>query len=138
MTTLGLKNVNLLSKEQYDGIAEPAKDELYAVDVDSDKQYKEMSVGWATPDFTAGIEQVEDVEYVAPCAGVLYVRAHDSNTKSYITINGNKFLIHYVGSNMASSCTTPFMIDKGTTYMVEFGRAIADQYITFYPSKGVI
>ena len=31
MTTLGLKNVNMLSKEQYNGIAEPATDELYAI-----------------------------------------------------------------------------------------------------------
>ena len=31
MKTLGLKNINMLSKEQYDGIAEPATDELYAI-----------------------------------------------------------------------------------------------------------
>lgn len=31
MATLGLKNINLLSKEQYDTIAEPAIDELYAI-----------------------------------------------------------------------------------------------------------
>lgn len=31
MATLGLKNVNMLSKEQYDTISEPVKDELYAI-----------------------------------------------------------------------------------------------------------
>lgn len=29
--TLGLKNINMMSKERYDGIEEPATDELYAV-----------------------------------------------------------------------------------------------------------
>lgn len=31
METLGLKNVNILSKEQYEGITIPATDEIYAV-----------------------------------------------------------------------------------------------------------
>lgn len=34
---LGLKNINLLTKEQYDNIATPAEDELYAIENDDVK-----------------------------------------------------------------------------------------------------
>lgn len=51
MTTLGLKNVNMLSKEQYDGVAEPVKDELWTVEVetysdDDGNWYRVYPDGW--------------------------------------------------------------------------------------------
>jgi hypothetical protein len=41
--TLGLKNVNMLTKEQYNGIANVSKDELYAVEV---KTYSDDAGNW--------------------------------------------------------------------------------------------
>ena len=41
--TLGLKNVNLLSKEQYDGVAEPTNEELWAVEVET---YSDNDGNW--------------------------------------------------------------------------------------------
>jgi hypothetical protein len=35
MATTGLKNVNMLSKEQYDGVTAPANDELWAVETET-------------------------------------------------------------------------------------------------------
>lgn len=52
MTTLGLKNINMLSKEQYDGVAEPAKDELWAIEAvesyhdDEGNWYRVYPDGW--------------------------------------------------------------------------------------------
>lgn len=51
MATLGLKNVNMLSKEQYDTIAEPVKDELWTVEVetysdDDGNWYRVYPDGW--------------------------------------------------------------------------------------------
>ena len=51
MTTLGLKNVNMLSKEQYDGVAEPVRDELWTVEVetysdDDGNWYRVYPDGW--------------------------------------------------------------------------------------------
>lgn len=43
MTTLGLKNVNMLSKERYDNIVEPATDELWAVEI---KTYSDADGNW--------------------------------------------------------------------------------------------
>ena len=52
MTTLGLKNVNMLSKEQFDTVAEPAKDELWAIEAveayhdDEGNWYRVYPDGW--------------------------------------------------------------------------------------------
>ena len=51
MTTLGLKNVNMLTKEQYDGVDVPATDELWAVEVetysdDDGNWYRIYPDGW--------------------------------------------------------------------------------------------
>lgn len=97
---------------------------------------KEKIVGWGIPDYTAGVSYVEDVEYVAPCAGILFVHSHDYNTKTTITINGVEMIIQTIGSNQASADTTPFVLGKGDVFIVKLGRVIADQYITFYPYKG--
>ena len=48
--TLGLKNINLLTKEQYNGITEPATDELYAISgsgfgFPSDSRYVDLELG---------------------------------------------------------------------------------------------
>ena len=99
--------------------------------------FKEMSVGWGMPDYNAGISQVEDVEYTAPRAGILYINAQDYNTNTYITIDGERMLLQSISSNNASSSVATYLIDKGTTYKVEFGRVFTGQYITFYPCKGV-
>lgn len=54
-TIASLKNVNLLSKTQYDAIESPATDELWAVDVESDSEFKSTIVGWGKPDYSAEI-----------------------------------------------------------------------------------
>lgn len=51
METLGLKNVNMLSKANYDTVVEPAKDELWAVEVetysdDEGNWYRVYPDGW--------------------------------------------------------------------------------------------
>ncbi len=97
---------------------------------------RETVVGWGMPDYSAGVSQVEDVEYTAPKAGVLYINAQDYNTNTYITIDGERMLLQRISSNQASSSLATYLIDKGSTYKVEFGRVITGQYITFYPCKG--
>ena len=52
MATFGLKNVNLLTKEQFDGLAEPKKDELWVVEAvkaytdDNGNWYRVYPDGW--------------------------------------------------------------------------------------------
>lgn len=80
-TTSGLKNVNLLTKEQYDTIAEPATDELYAI----------SGSGFGFPssnydDLTLG---ASGTEYTAPANGWFYINKLTANTNQYIDINNN-------------------------------------------------
>ncbi len=96
---------------------------------------KEKIVSLGIPDYTAGTSQVEDVQYTAASAGVLYVYVCDYNTESYITINGTRMLIHAISNNQASSSLVSFNLDKGDVYTVEFGRVLTGQYITFFPFK---
>lgn len=43
METLGLKNVNMLTKEQYEGVSSPATDELWAVETET---YSDEDGNW--------------------------------------------------------------------------------------------
>lgn len=59
MTTLGLKNVNMLSKEQYTGVSIPATDELWAVEVETyldefGNWYRVYPDGWCEQGGTVG------------------------------------------------------------------------------------
>lgn len=55
--TLGLKNVNMLTKEQYGGIAEPAADELYAISGSGfgfpSSRYVDLTLGATGSTYTA-------------------------------------------------------------------------------------
>ena len=55
--TLGLKNINMLSKEQYDAIAEPARDELFVVSSSGfgfpSNNYDDLELGASGTQYTA-------------------------------------------------------------------------------------
>ena len=75
METLGLKNINMLTKERFDGITELAADELYAV----------SSSGFGKPsskyiDLTLG---ASGTEYTAPADGFVAVGGHATATGGY-------------------------------------------------------
>lgn len=72
--TLGLKNVNMLSKEQYDGVAEPSNDELWAV--------SGLGVGFPSDryiDLTLG---ANGTSYTAPANGYFYFNK-EASTNQY-------------------------------------------------------
>ena len=147
METLGLKNVNMLTKEQYDGVAEPATDELWAVEMDSDKDFKSNVIGWGTPDYTAGVAITypdSSHKFTAPCDGIIvlfnyWTGANNFSTDTILYINGVE---------------TPFRGQSGGSYY-ENGNGTMSAYIskgdviylsrsarsaranTFYPLKGV-
>lgn len=109
---LGLKNINLLTKEQYSGIAEPATDELYAVEVSGDTQFKQMVASWGMPDYTAGIDKGNSFTsdgyyamYVAQTFG------SSGNKSCYVTINGVRMAYSTGGNWGAWVC--PFFIKPG-------------------------
>lgn len=99
------------------------------------KDLSNVSVPWGIPNYSAGISQQEDFEYMAFCDGVLSVYTSDYNTVSYVTINGKKVQINGSSSNHISASLVNFIIGKKDSYKVEFGRVLNEQYVTFYPMK---
>ena len=73
--TLGLKNVNLLSKEQYNGIT-PASDELYAISGSGfgfpSNRYEDLTLGASTSTYTA------------PANGYFYISANGTASNNWI------------------------------------------------------
>lgn len=77
MQTLGLKNINLLTKEQFDGIETPATDELYAV---SGSGYGFPSDNYVDLVLTSG------ETYIAPANGFLAAGGTASAVGGVITL----------------------------------------------------
>lgn len=128
MKTLGLKNINLLTQEQYSGITEPAEDELWAVEFD-----KETVVGWGTPDYKAGI--TIGTSYTAPCAGIVVAFAATGQSQNCnITVNGISITRFLTGHGYAEGAYTSSwaIVAAGDSITITAGSTK-----TFYPFKGV-
>lgn len=114
--TLGLKNVNMLTKEQYDGVAEPATDELWAVEMDSDKDFKADVIGWGMPNYNAVIS-VGNVTRTPSTNVVVHCAKSGRTTVGSITINSITYEVSKADSNGASNYTyRSFYIPKGMPY----------------------
>ena len=131
METLGLKNINLLTKEQYDGIAEPAKDELWAVEVDS---------GGSVPDYSAGVSvicPIQDAPFVAPCDGVYVTNFAVNNTSVSLYIDGVQSGFSHSNAGSNRDYLSHFIpLPKGATIYWS-GSAATVSTSMFYPFKGV-
>ena len=94
-TTLGLKNINLLTKERYDRVAEPATDELWAVETetysdDDGNWYRAYPDGWCEQggNFGAAFSSwsAKTVNFLKPFKDTSYyvnaITGHNINTDS--------------------------------------------------------
>ena len=117
METLGLKNVNLLTKEQYDGVIKPATDELWAVETEtySDENgnwYRVHPDGWceqggiSTKSFAASdtttevvtlLKPYKDTNYTATVNKVSTTTAN-SHTVSYSITSNTQLTLNNNGS----------------------------------------
>lgn len=83
--TLGLKNVNLLSKEQYVEIDEPVTDELWAISGSGfgfpSNRYVDLELG------------ASDSTYTAPANGWVYLSKNATATGQYIQINQRQYAL---------------------------------------------
>lgn len=104
--TLGLKNVNLLTKEQYNGITEPATDELYAISGSGfgfpSKRYKDLTLG------------VTGTQYTAPANGWVYLAKSATATGQYIQINQWQYAVTSLSPGSGGSLRFLAPVSKGT------------------------
>ena len=132
MTTLGLKNVNMLSKEQFDTIAEPVKDELYAI----------SGSGFGFPsnryiDLTLG---ASGTSYTAPANGYFYFSKKSSATGQYaVMTNGTDGVAGELGDgNAASGFGVHILrpVRKGESVKINYTVAGATNYFRFIYAEG--
>lgn len=97
--------------------------------------FKELSVGWGMPDYSAGVSKSKDVLYTAEVSGwvTLYLKNGTTNPFEFIVDEHSIFYNPREGDNY--NTYPPIFIGKGQTYKLTGGGTV-DAY-TFYPCKGV-
>lgn len=81
MNVSGLKNINMLSKEQYDGISSPSTDELYAISGSGfglpSSRYENLTLG------------ASDSTYTAPANGYFCLAKYSTASGQYLLLANN-------------------------------------------------
>ena len=99
--------------------------------------FKEMSVGWGMPDYTAGVSKAKDTLYTAECDGYLIYVGDVTGSYTFnimLKINGIEMQHFHCGAadNAFSFCVP---INKGDSYITT-SNGPTKNYV-FYPLKGV-
>ena len=107
MTTLGLKNINMLSKEQYDTVEDPVREELWAVETetysdDDGNWYRVYPDGWC--------EQGGKYTGASSCS-VNLLKVFSSTNYSIVISGTAKF---------TSKTTTSFVMDTNAGYSTKY------------------
>lgn len=130
MTTLGLKNVNMLTKEQYDGVPVPATDELYAI----------SGAGFGFPS-----NRYDDLElgasgttYTAPANGYFYVGKATAAVNQFlnftnVTRNYEETIQPYVSGAIMRNF---FPVQKGDICAINYNASGATNIFRFIYAEG--
>lgn len=133
METLGLKNVNFMSKSIFDSIEETKLDEIYAVEVSGDTQFKQMVASWGIPDYSAGIAISSG--YVAQANGFVVLLSSGSGDDAMSKISVNGVLVSMTTTRAAYNQETSAsaFVKKGDKITVSYNKFLS---FTFYPLMG--
>lgn len=130
MTTLGLKNVNMLTKEQYDTIAEPVKDELYAISGSGfgfpSSKYEDLELG------------ASGTEYTAPANGWILLGKTSTASGQFVSIinNGTQFGANVFSTASGQTLRVPVQCKKGDKIMVAYSAAGTTAVFRFIYAEG--
>lgn len=138
-TVTSCNTVNLLDKSTYDQQTRPDT-ELWAVDEESDSDYKSMVVGWGMPDYNAGVSVSVNTTFTPTADGVIEYRAYCSSSGAqgfYISEDDSSGRRISGFTNAASGYIhqmNQVSVVKGKTYYVYCAGTA--EYVSFYPYKG--
>lgn len=128
--TLGLKNINMLSKEQYSGISDIAKDELYAISgsgfgFPSDR-YDDLELG------------ASGTEYVAPANGWFFLAKVVGTANGYVAMQNKT---SHLGIQQSHATATHWIranieAQKGDIVNIEYNVTGATQAFRFIYAEG--
>lgn len=105
------------------------------------QSFKEMSVGWGMPDYSAGIVfrttfSTTTISYTAPCDGLVQVTAFSGDANSiYLTLPNGQIIKNGAGAANNAFLTMPIL--KNQTIDVHTDTRDASGTAIFYPLKGV-
>ena len=130
METLGLKNINMLTKEQYDGLENPAPDELYAVSSSGfgkpSGKYIDLSLGASGSSYEAPADGWFYASKTTTAAGQwLIFTIADMQQESISHVSGN-----WVGGFVP--------VKKGGKCRIEYTAGGATKYFRFIFDEGEI
>lgn len=126
MTTLGLKNVNMLSKEQYDGVTVPANDELYAI--------SGSGFGFPSGNYDVLSLGATGTKYTAPANGYIYLAKASSASSQYIKLfcETRGYSTSVYSSASGQTLRQMLLVEKGYVFQVDYtaaGNTIAFKFL---------
>ena len=128
MTTLGLKNVNMLSKEQYDTIAEPVTDELWAISGSGfgfpSSNYEDLELG------------ASGTKYTAPANGWFYISKGISANQYFTFNNVTKKYSTITAPSSNNSVVNIFPCQKGDVIEANYTASGSTYGFRFIYSEG--
>lgn len=97
------------------------------------QSFKDMSVGWGIPDYSAGID-INATSYTAPTDGIVLINCvHADHGKNNAYINGVQVYDFGMTGSYANGTMTPFETPVSAGDVITSNRNI----LKFYPLKGV-
>ena len=102
------------------------------------QSFKEMSVGWGIPDYSAGVTISANTNFTCPAKGVIAGEVSAAQNGS-CTIKINDILVEQIGSESGQRCRGPFyaQVKNGdVVYLLTSGNA-SIILSNFYPDTGV-
>jgi hypothetical protein len=128
MTTLGLKNVNMLSKERYSEIEEPATDELYAISGSGfgfpSNRYDELELG------------ASGTEYTAPANGWYSIYKLISSGQYFLFDNKSKRVNMVLAPSGTNSIAGILPVQKGDKITIYYTASGATNSFRFIYAEG--
>lgn len=95
--------------------------------------FKEQSVGWGMPDYSAGVTKTKDVNYTESVDGFVVVNVVGASQANTLIVGGNTYTLTTQG-NYAHGILATFYVPKGSSY--KYSGHTPNRYI-FFPLKGV-
>ena len=128
--TLGLKNINMMSKELYGGLSDVATDELYAISgsgfgFPSDR-YDDLELGASA------------TRYTAPANGWFYISMTTAAANQYFAFENmtKNYQMQTKPSASGSTCRFIFPVQKNDVVKVNYTATGTTNYFRFIYAEG--
>lgn len=128
MSVSGLKNINMLSKEQYNGITSPSANELYAISGSGfgfpSNRYEDLTLG------------ASGTLYTAPANGWAFISVNISAADGYVQLYRAAYSSLSRVTKADTTAITMLPVMKGESYNVYYTTLSRTNYFRFIYAEG--